>query len=38
MRFDLFIDGKVYKVELGIGKTITIDVDGKRFQADGRVF
>lgn len=33
MRFDLFIDGKVYCVELGIGKTITIDVDGKTFQA-----
>ncbi len=34
MRFDLFIDGKVYNVELGIGKTITIEVEGKTFQAE----
>ena len=33
MRFDLFIDGKVYNVELGIGNVITIDVDGKTFLA-----
>ena len=34
MKFDLLIDGKVYNVELGIGKTITIEVDGKIFQAE----
>ena len=33
MRFDLLIDGKVYHVELGIGKVITIEVEGKTFQA-----
>lgn len=36
MRFDLFIDGKVYNVELGIGKTITINVEGKTFQAEAK--
>ncbi len=34
MRFDLFIDGKAYNVEVGIGKTITIEVEGKTFQAE----
>ena len=34
MRFDLFIDGKVYNVELDIGKLITIEIDGKTFQAE----
>jgi biotin carboxyl carrier protein len=34
MKFDLFIDGKVYKVELGMDKVITIDVDGKIFQLE----
>ena len=34
MRFDLFIDGKVYNVELGMGKVITIEVEGKTFQAE----
>ena len=33
MKFDLFIDGKVYNVELGISNVITIDVDGKTFLA-----
>ena len=33
MKFDLFIDGKVYSVELGINEVITIDVDGKTFLA-----
>jgi biotin carboxyl carrier protein len=33
LRFDLFIDGKVYNVELGMGKLITIMIDGKTFQA-----
>jgi len=33
LRFDLFIDGKIYNVELGMGKVITIDVEGKTFQA-----
>jgi len=33
LRFDLFIDGKVYNVELDIGKIITIEVEGKTFQA-----
>ena len=31
MKFDLYIDGKVYNVELGIGNVITIDIDGKTF-------
>ena len=34
MRFDLFIDGKAYNVEVGIGNVITIDVEGKTFQAE----
>jgi len=34
LRFDLFIDGKVYNVELGMGKLITIEIDGKTFQAE----
>ena len=33
MKFDLLIDGKVYKVELGIGEIVTIEVEGKTFQA-----
>jgi biotin carboxyl carrier protein len=34
LRFDLFIDGKVYNVELDRGKIITIVVEGKTFQAE----
>lgn len=34
MRFDLFIDGKVYNVELDRKKIITIDVEGKTFQVE----
>jgi biotin carboxyl carrier protein len=34
LRFDLFIDGKIYNVELGIGKIITVEVEGKTFQAE----
>ncbi len=34
MRFDLCIDGKVYNVELGMGKVITIEVEGKPYQAE----
>ena len=34
MRFDLCIDGKNYNVELGIGKLITIEIDGITFQAE----
>ena len=34
MRFDLFIDGKSYNVELGIGKVITLEVEGKPYQAE----
>jgi biotin carboxyl carrier protein len=34
LRFDLLIDGKVYNVELGIGKVITIEVEGKPYQAE----
>ena len=34
MRFDLLIDGKTYNVELGIGKLITIEIDGRTFQAE----
>ena len=36
MKFDLFIDGKVYKVELGMGKVITVEVEGKTFQAEAK--
>ena len=34
MKFNLFIDGKVFNVELGVGKLITIEIDGKTFQAE----
>ncbi len=36
MRFDLIIDGKVHNVELSTGKLITIDIDGKTFQAEAK--
>ncbi len=36
MRFDLFIDEKVYNVELGRGKVITIEVEGKIFQVEAK--
>jgi len=34
LRFDLLIDGKVYNVELGMGKVITIEIEGKPYQAE----
>ncbi len=34
MRFDLFIDGKIHKVEVGLGKVIAVDVEGKKFQVE----
>ncbi len=34
MKFDLFIDGKIFNVELGMGEVITIEVEGKTFQAE----
>ena len=34
MRFNLIINGKIYNVELGMGKLITIEIDGKTFQAE----
>jgi biotin carboxyl carrier protein len=34
LRFDLFIDGKTFNVELGRGKLITIEIDGRTFQAE----
>lgn len=34
MRFDLFIDGKIYNVELGMGKITTVEVEGKPYQAE----
>jgi biotin carboxyl carrier protein len=37
MKFDLFIDGKVYNIELGMGKLIAIDIDGKSFQAETKM-
>jgi biotin carboxyl carrier protein len=33
LRFELLIDGKSYNVEIGMGKVITIEVEGKTFQA-----
>jgi len=36
MKFDLFIDGKVYNVECDIGKKITIEVEGNTFQAEAK--
>ena len=33
MRFELLIDEKSYNVEIGMGKIITIEVEGKTFQA-----
>jgi len=34
LRFDLIIDGKSYNVELGIGKVITVEIEGKPYQAE----
>ena len=34
MKFNLFIDGKTYEVELGIDKLITIEIHGKIFLAE----
>lgn len=34
MRFDLFIDGKVYNVELDVGKLLTIKINGRTYQAE----
>jgi biotin carboxyl carrier protein len=34
LKFDLFIDGKAYKVELGIDELITIEIDDKSYQAE----
>ena len=34
MRFDLLMDGKSYDVELGIGKTIVVKLDGATFKAE----
>lgn len=34
MKFDLFIDGKAYKIELGIDELITIEIDDKTYQAE----
>ena len=36
MRFDLLIDGKVHNVEVGVGKFITIEVEGETFQAEAK--
>jgi biotin carboxyl carrier protein len=37
LRFDIFIDGKIYNVELSVGKLITIEIDGKTFQAETKM-
>lgn len=34
MRFDLVVDGKSNNVELGIGKVVTVTLDGKVFQVE----
>jgi biotin carboxyl carrier protein len=34
MRFELLIDGKVHKVDLAMGKVVTVEVDGRLFQAE----
>ena len=34
MKFDLSVDGKIYKVELGFDKLINIEIDGKTYQAE----
>ncbi len=36
MRFDLVLDGKFYSVELGVGKVVTVMLDGKMFRAETR--
>lgn len=36
MRFDLLIDGKAYKVELGLGEAITVVVDGETYRAEAK--
>ncbi|UCF50107.1 MAG: hypothetical protein JSU91_01100 [Thermoplasmatales archaeon] len=34
MKFDLSVDGKIFKVELGVDKLINIEIDGKTYQAE----
>ena len=34
MRFDLLLDGKTYKVELGIGNTVMVKLDGETYEAE----
>jgi len=34
LKFDLLIDGRIYNVELDIGKLITVEIDGKTFQVE----
>lgn len=34
MKFDLLIDGSSYEVELGIGKVVTVKLDGEMFRAE----
>ena len=34
MRFDLVMDGKTYNVELDIGKTVVVKLDGETFRAE----
>ena len=34
MKFNLFIDGKSYNVELGLGKFITVEIEGKPYKAE----
>ena len=34
MKFDLLMDGKYYEVELGLGKVVTVKLDGEMYQAE----
>ena len=36
MKFDLLLDGKAFNVELGLGKTIMVRLDGETLQAEVR--
>jgi len=34
VRFDLLLDGMIYKVELGIGNTVMVKLDGETYEAE----
>ena len=36
MRFDLVMDGRLHRVELGMGEGVTVEVDGRAYRAQGK--